>query len=184
MRRTFSVILVLLLLICCNSTGCNHQQVAHQTSPDTQPATTHPASTDLPQRPVGPIEDPSDNGLWMGDSGKMRIRYIFNQSSVRYVTAVDQLPDYEQLKVFDEEFFAEKALVLVTETVASGSVDVSIDSIKPDGTMAVVTLHHKLPDGIGTGDMTTWMIWVVVDRGLDYTWVIANPAVGNGTSNT
>uniref|UniRef100_UPI001C9E8AF7 hypothetical protein n=1 Tax=Klebsiella pneumoniae TaxID=573 RepID=UPI001C9E8AF7 len=79
---------------------------------------------------------------------------------------------------YDEAYFVEKALVVVYETVSSGSVQVDIASI--DG--GVVTLSHEMSGNVGTADMATWLLWAEVDAGLDYTWSVANPAVEPNTS--
>lgn len=110
-------------------------------------------------------------------TGKVRIPYNGNRSSIVYVTSAASLPDYEGLKSYDDTYFQEHALVLIVETVNSGSIDVDILSVDMDDSTATVTLSHTRSSSVGTADMATWLIWVEVDSGLDYQWTIANPAL-------
>lgn len=108
-----------------------------------------------------------------------RIAYTMNQNSVTYITSAEGLPvyDIEALKAYDEDFFKEKALVLVKETVNSGSTKVGIQSIIKEGSVISVTLSHEGAE-IGTTDMATWLLWAEVDRGLENCqWVLTNPAL-------
>jgi hypothetical protein len=109
--------------------------------------------------------------------GKQRITYSSTQSGVVYVTSADQLPDLAGLEEFDDAYFADHALVLVTETVASGGIAVGISSIDIVGNQATVTLSHTVPEGDLTDDMATWVLWAQVDAGLDCQWSLANPAM-------
>lgn len=114
--------------------------------------------------------------------GKVRITYTGNRSSVRYITSAEALPDYTELEQFDDAYFAEHALVLVTETVNSGSVDVGILSVNTSGSTASVTLYHEVPeDGATTDDMATWLLWAEVEPGLDCQWAVENPALPSDT---
>lgn len=111
--------------------------------------------------------------------GVARITYTVNQNSVRYITSVSELPSYdiEELASYDEEYFREKALVLVTETVGSGTTKPDIQSITRDDTSISVTLSHEAAE-IGTNDMATWLIWAEVEQGLDeYEWTLTNLTV-------
>lgn len=110
-------------------------------------------------------------------TGKVRIPYTGNRSSIVYVTSASSLPDYEGLESYDDTYFQEHALVLIVETVNSGSIDVGIFSVDMDDSTATVTLYHSNPSGMGTADMATWLIWMEVDSGLDYQWSVANPAL-------
>lgn len=111
-------------------------------------------------------------------AGKVRITYTGNRSSVVYITSVDQLPDELDGEGYDEAYFEEHALILVTETVSSGSVDVGILSVAYSGDTALVTLYHEVPDGaMTTDDMATWLIWAEAEPDLDYQWLVENPAL-------
>ena len=135
---------------------------------------------------VPKVEVPEGAGekLPLGATGCLRLRYNGNVSSVRYVTAPDQLPDEPELSSYDEAFFTEKALVLVMETVNSGSVEVGIRSICLDGNTAVVTLQHELPGDVGTTVMTTWLLWAEVEKDLSCAWTVENPALPSGTERS
>ena len=116
-----------------------------------------------------------------GQVDRLRLTYNGNVSSALYVTSAAQLPDYPELSAYDDAFFKDHALVLVQESVSSGSVEVGIESVslKADHT-AVVALTHRGPgEGqVGTADMATWLLWTEVDTGLeDYQWTVANPAL-------
>lgn len=116
--------------------------------------------------------------------GKKRITYMGRRNSVIYVTSVDALPDYEELKQYDEAYFKEHALLLVTETVNSGSIDVSIQSVRVGRSVGTVTLSRVAPDpkdAASTTDMATWLLWAEVDQGLDCQWTVANPAMKSNT---
>ena len=110
---------------------------------------------------------------------RKRIAYTVRQHGVTYISSGENLPGYEELSVYGEAFFKEKALILVRETVTSGSARVSIRSICLDNNVGIVTLSHEAPK-IGTSDMATWLIWAEVDRGMDgCRWVLENPALGS-----
>lgn len=117
-----------------------------------------------------------ENGLTLGRTDRVRIGYNGNARSVRYITAADQLPDHEAFAGYDEAYFENKALVLVTETVGSGSVELDIASIV-DG---VVTLSYDLHGDAGTADMATWLVWAEVEAGLDYDWSLAGSGPDSG----
>lgn len=125
--------------------------------------------------PVEPEE------LSMVEQGSFRLTYDGNQSSVVYVTKAKQLENYiqqgaEELARYDDAYFAEKALVLVVDTVKSGSVKVQIASITVTEEEALVTLSRQAPQ-YGTDDMATWLLWCEAKQGLSQlTWSVTNPA--------
>ena len=95
------------------------------------------------------------------------------------VTRVEDLPAYEALDGYrNAEYFATKALLVVVDTVTSGSVKVSIDSVG-NGT---VTLAKEMSGDVGTADMATWLLWAEVDQGLTENWSITNPGVQSNLS--
>lgn len=128
--------------------------------------------------PKHPLDD-SQTGtpLQFGDTGRLRIAYTVNLSSVRYITSAADLPGYEEFAQYDDAWFQNHALVLVTETVGSGSVELGINAIHVEGGMATVTLSHEMKGQAGTADMATWLLWTEVETGLDYQWTVANPAI-------
>ena len=114
-----------------------------------------------------------------GDTGAERIEYKQNASSVRYITRVEDLPAYEALDGYrNAEYFETKALLVVIDTVTSGSVKVSIGFLG-DGT---VTLAKEMSGTVGTADMATWLLWAEVDQGLTDSWTVTNPGVQNNLS--
>jgi hypothetical protein len=114
------------------------------------------------------------------DVGCLRISYEGNKSSVRYISDVSDLPDYDELDQYDEAFFEDHGLVLVTESVNSGSMQTGIISVTVEDNTASVTLYHELEGDAGTTDMATWLLWAVVDAGMDdYEWEVVNPALAS-----
>lgn len=111
--------------------------------------------------------------------GKERLTYEGVESAVRYVTSADQLPDCEALETYDDAYFETHALILVTQSVTSGSVDVSIKVIQKTETGYGVVLSYGEPgkDQAGTNDMATWLLWAEVEKGLEGTCEIVNPAL-------
>lgn len=186
MKRMLCIVLTLALLLCgCQSAAMTPGETQNQTEEMTEEATEKMTEVEFTEMETPGVTLPgvgqeaeTSNGLALGEIGCVRVSYNGNVSSVRYITSVDQLPDHEALAAYDEAYFAEKALIVVYETVSSGSVKVGIASVK-DG---AVTLSHELPGDAGTADMATWLLWAEVDAGLDYTWTVANPAVKPDTS--
>ena len=185
MKRMMCALLVLALLLCgCQSAalpgGETQGQTEEVTEEATEEATENVTEVEFTENetpgvtlPMFEQETGTGNGLALGDTGCVRVSYNGNVSSVRYITSAEQLPDNEALADYDEAYFAEKALIVVYETVGSGSVKVGIASVK-DG---AVTLSHDMPGDAGTADMATWLLWAEVEQGLDFTWSIANPAL-------
>lgn len=188
MKKVWHMLLALICVLGLVLTGCNSDVSQQPSSGETvsgAEAQTRESTVDFTEEtdPEGtmPKNDgstqPSGNSLQLGQDGKLRIAYKGNQSSVQYITSAAQLPKYAELEGYDEAFFEDHALVLVVETVNSGSVQVDISDISVDGTTAVVTLSHEMPGDAGTMDMVTWLLWVEVEPGLDCQWKVANPAV-------
>lgn len=114
-----------------------------------------PAKTDTPTAAPGGTQTVGDTGdgtvredgsYVPGQVDRLRLTYNGNVSSALYVTSAAQLPDYPELSAYDDAFFKDHALVLVQESVSSGSVEVGIESVslKADHA-AVVTLTHQGP---------------------------------------
>ena len=118
-----------------------------------------------------------------GNVQAKRILYTGNRSGVTYVTDPSQLPKDEAFAGYDAEFFRSHALILVTDTVGSGSVRVSIRDITIRGNTASVTLSRTMAGNMGTADMATWRIWAEVEPGLRCSWTVANPAFRTARSN-
>jgi len=170
------ICLLLALTICFGLFGCNTAGNEGPSEPS------KPLDFDnIESRPLRPLIPPKDEDeetlLPWTNAGSSRVSYSTAISTVRYITAASQLPNYEVLNQYDEEFFATKALVLVMETVRSGSVKVGIEKIVIDGSLAQVTLSHEAQGDTTIPVTTAWLIWAEVERDLDYRWEVVNPAM-------
>ncbi len=175
MKKMICIILVLMLVL----TGC--QGAPGETTPPTEttvPPTdnTQPQETTLPTMPeigfaTGPAIGPQvGENLPFTYVGKARIQYEGDRNFVLYVTSVEQLPKEGDWEGYDEAYFETKALLIVVDTLASGSVQVDLESVTVDEGIATVTLKRTLAGEVGTADMATWMLWAEVEKGLDYSW--------------
>lgn len=180
MKRMLCLILTLALLLC----GCKSAPAAsggNETGKDPEKVTGSDLDMTEIQDPDMTLpkndEETGGESVTVEGTGCVRVEYTGNVSSVRYITSVDQLPDHEALAAYDAVYFENKALLLIRETVSSGSVKVGIAAIEG----GVVTLSHELPGDAGTADMATWLLWAEVEAGLDYEWSVANPAVESNT---
>lgn len=180
MKRIGMFTLVLVYLLGLMLTGC--RPAGSGQSSDSAPETTEQApiftqisdpDVTVPKTPLEQTPDGTD--VSFGNVGKVRVAYTINRSSVQYVTSVAGLPQCEELAKYDEAYFKDHALLVVYETVGSGSVEVGISAIHADGGIAAVTLSHEMPGQVGTTDMATWLIWAEVDKDLDYRWEVTNP---------
>lgn len=114
-------------------------------------------------------------------TGKKRIPYTGSACQVVCISSTAELPDYEEMQPYDDTFFESHALLLVTETESSGSVNVNIASISVDGDTGVVTLSRELRGDSGTDDMAAWLLWAVVAPEMsDCQWSVANPSAKSG----
>lgn len=169
--------------VCLLLAGCS----APTASVSADPAGSDAASSSQPEGTpgVGDVIGGADFAPAAGDpvddatQGKARITYNGNESTVRYVTSTSELPPYQELKKYDDDFFQDHGLVVVTESVASGSIDVDIDSIRDTDAGHSVVLYHSAPadDQAGTNDMVTWLLWAEVEPDLEGSWTVANPAL-------
>lgn len=115
------------------------------------------------------------------EGGSDRIPYTMNQSWAVYVTSAEELARYsgecEELENYDDDFFKSHALLLVTESVNSGSTEVGIEKISRVDDEITVTLSHTAAEN-GTADMATWLVWAEVECGLeDCRWQVGNAAL-------
>ena len=172
MKKMICVILALMLML----TGC--QTAVGETTPAAE--TTLPRETAVPTLPEsgfnpGPVMGETEGeGLPFANAGKVRLSYTGNRSYVRYVTSVEDLPPEGSWTGYDEAYFETKALLIVVETLSSGSVQVDLESILVDGDTATVNIKRTMEGDVGTADMATWMFWAEVEAGLDLNWVLAN----------
>lgn len=177
MKKLICMLLALMLVF----TGCASSATAEvPTEPATEPQETLEATeTDPPEVTLHIEEKETEATMETSAIGAQRIEYKQNASSVRYITWVEDLPAYEALDGYrNAEYFATKALLVVVDTVTSGSVKVAIDSVG-NGT---VTLSKEMSGDVGTADMATWLLWAEVDQGLTDTWTVTNPGVQNNLS--
>lgn len=173
MKKIIALLLAALLLAGCQpasagtDTPAGTTTMAH-TETYAEEETTVPI---LPLKPIIPPTQPGDS-LDFSNPGKARIAYTGKRSYVKYITSADQLPNEEALKGYDAEFFENNALLIVVETVSSGSVKLELEGIYLNGDTATVTLKRSMPGDFGTADMATWLLWAEVSREWDYTWVL------------
>ena len=172
MKKLICGILALMLVF----SGCAPSApVEETTEPAAEPQVTVEATeVDPPEMTLHIEEKETEPPLVPSAAGAQRIEYKQNASSVRYVTRVEDLPPYEALDGYrTAEYFESKALLVVVDTVTSGSVKVSIESVG-NGT---VTLGKEMSGDAGTADMATWLLWAEVEQGLTDTWTVTNPGV-------
>ena len=151
--------------------------------PDDPPQTV-PVTPDDPIIPTFPgIDEQEGVDLAFQSTGKKRIAYTVKISAAHYVSSPAQLPGYPEFEEYDDEWFRDHALVLVYETVSSGTLSVNIAGITAQDGVAAVELSHHAQNGIGTADMTTWLLWAEVDTDLSYTWTVKNPALDPDVSD-
>ena len=177
MKKLICMLLALMLVF----SGCASSATAEApTEPATEPQETLEATeTDPPEVTLHIEEKETEAAMETSATGAQRIEYKQNASSVRYITRVEDLPAYEALDGYrNAEYFATEALLVVIDTVTSGSVKVSIDSVG-NGT---VTLAKEMSGDVGTADMATWLLWAEVDQGLTENWTVTNPGVQNNLS--
>ena len=77
-------------------------------------------------------------------------------------------------------FFAGHALLLVTDTTASGSLRPTLHTADITGGHGTVRLQRPLParNQCLTQDMATWLLWAEVPVSwADLSWAVANPAL-------
>ena len=112
--------------------------------------------------------------LPFANAGAVRLSYEGNRSYVRYVTSVDQLPPEGSWNGYDAAYFETGALLIVVETLGSGSVQLELESIRVEDGKASVVISRTMSGDVGTADMATWMLWAEVAGDLDYDWGLAN----------
>ena len=147
--------------------------------PETFPTTpgTFPVAPSVPD--FSELDTPAGDAISLGEQGKARITYTGNRNYVKYITSADMLAGYDidALAAYDEAFFRDHALILVCETVGSGSVQLAIDGAYKNGEQISVVLSHHMPGDVGTADMATWLLWAEVTPGLENCqWELHNAA--------
>ena len=175
MKKMICALLVLMLVL----TGC--QAPVGETAPasETVPAP-ETQETTFPTLPESGFHSDPVLGTLEGEelpfanAGKVRLTYEGNRSYVLYVTSVDQLPKEGSWTGYDEAYFETKALLIVVETLNSGTVQVELEAIRVEGDTASVHIKRTLAGEVGTTDMATWMFWAEVPKDLTYKWTLAN----------
>lgn len=128
-----------------------------------------------PGQPLNPIGGSLEGDqLAFANPAVSRVAYTGIRSYVKYITSPQELPNEGQWQGFDDAFFEKHALLVVVETVNSGSVRLELESITVADGVASVSIKRSLSGEVGTSDMATWMLWAQVEKGLDYTWTLAN----------
>lgn len=191
MKRMWYIALALLCAAALLLSGCGTEE-APETSAPTQAAeeTTEPetfVAQELPAVTIpkdGFLVEGEGTAFAIGESGVIRVNYNGNISTIRYVTSVDQLPDYPEPGMFDESYFRTHALLLIMETVSNGSTRVGISNVTVEGDQASVELYHETQGDMSTAVMTTWLIWAEVERDLDLKWTVTNPALESDTQTS
>ena len=87
---------------------------------------------------------------------------------------------YTRRNSYDPEFFAGHALLLVTDTTASGSLPPILHTADITDGHGTVRLQRPLParNQCVTQDMATWLLWAEVPVSwADLSWAVANPAL-------
>lgn len=184
MKQMLCIVLALILVAAMPGCAAGMQEQNGEATPsescpiivETLDPENHPAIPTTQPLPVQTIK--------MDAVGGTRVNHTANVSSVRYITSADQLPDEAMLTQYDDVYFRSKALVLVLETVGSGSVRVGIESITIDANVALVTLTHELQGEADLPTVCTWMVWAEVEKDLDYRWQVTNPAMHDGTEKS
>lgn len=178
MKKMICVILALMFLLAgCRAPGGETTPPAQATDPAGENQLQLGTVPTLPVETIDPgpvMGGLSGDELPFANAGKVRLTYEGSRSYVRYVTSVDQLPDEGNWEGYDEAYFETKALLIVVETLSSGSVQVELDSILLEGDTAIVSLKRTMSGEVGTTDMATWMLWAEVSREYDCQWVLAS----------
>lgn len=177
MKHTYRLpaLLAALCMILCGCQGIAEPTGSEVTLPQQSTEPTHKLEPGIQL----PTQDPG-TPLPFQNSGSVRYTTQGRPCYVRYITDASQLPNVAALQKYDEEYFRDHALVLVAETVNSGSTTVEIGSIAVLDGVATVTLSRTLPNHFGTDVITTWLLWAEVEAHLDYQWVVANPTLQPG----
>lgn len=150
---------------------------------DSMPVPTQTGSVTVPdQDPTEPRGEAYE--VEFSAAGAVKVEYSVNISSARYITAADRLPDVEALKKYDEAYFQDKALLIVYETVSSGTARPVIGSLRADGIQGWVTLSREAQGGATIPVMTTWLLWAEVDQDLPRQWTVTNPALDSNTQTS
>jgi hypothetical protein len=175
------VLACMMLLTGCQAAGGGTTPPETTAAPTVSSAEgTQPQMSTFPTLPEGGFNPGPVLGGQEGDelpfenASKVRLNYEGNRSYVRYVTSVQDLPKEGSWTGYDESYFETKALLIVVETLNSGSVQVDMESILVNGNTAGISIKRTMSGDVGTADMATWMLWAEVEKGLEYEWTLVN----------
>lgn len=182
MKRMICILLALMLLTGCRTGSGTETTLPAEPTETTLPLTAPTLEQTLPwtemtepeKIPGFTIAGENAEALAFSNPGCVRVNYEGNRSYVRYVTDIDQLPAEEALQGYDAAFFENHALIVVYETVNSGSVRLELEEITVEAGTASVSIKRTISGDMGTSDMATWLLWAEVDRDLACDWEIAN----------
>lgn len=175
MKSLLAISLCLLLLLSgCRASVEPADKPAENPGVEITPVPSESVEITLPKPTMG---EAVGETLPMTAGGSVRLTYTGNMSGVQYATSPEELPAIPELQGYDAAWFRENALILVTETVTGGSIQIGIQDIRLEGERAFVVLSREMQGDVGTTVMTTWLLWAEVDRGLAYSWTVENPAL-------
>lgn len=170
-RFTITMISMVFFSILCFTLGCSHANTKKESRLNVSPTPTSTLSKaqEVPMKLI-----PTHN------QNKAKLTYDRNRSEGRILSTLSDLKPYLTLADFSsytESFFEKKSLLLITQSTKSGSIAVSIDTVIQDKGQLTVTLSYDSPKTL-TWDMTTWLIWVEIDKTSDkLPVVITNPSL-------
>ena len=178
MKKMICFILALMLVLAgCQASGGGTTPPVQTNAPTEENQLQLSTVPTLPEGTFNPgpvMGGAAGNELPFENAGKVRLTYTDHRSYVRYVTSVEDLPPEGSWTGYDETYFETKALLIVVETLTSGSVQVELEAIRMEGDTANVHIKRTMEGDVGTTDMATWMLWAEVEKDLDYTWTLVN----------
>ena len=185
MKNFISMTLVILFSILCLSACGGDTMIA---APPQNPEETTDIDTEPPQPPA---DDPEDT-LPPGDVGSVKVLYNSidwreNMDSSLIIRSVEELRKFsEDLNVtkangydddvisrltgeqYDEAFFSEHFLVMITVSESSGSNRHELSSIADDNGVLSIEIERHLPE-VGTTDMAGWLITIELSNNYSIT---------------
>ena len=176
MKKMLCILLALMFLL-CGCTGAAQSPETTAATQETEPVEleiTVPTLAPNDQVPGPVIGQVEGDELAFANPAVARVNYTGNRSYIKYVTSVQELPPEGQLQGYDDAFFEKYALLVVVETVSSGSVRLELERVTVSDGTATVRIKRTMSGEVGTTDMATWMLWAQVEKGLEYNWTLAN----------
>lgn len=178
MKRFFSALLLIVLsVLVLTACGGSNNSSTPQETPDAGVGNEPPAAVDPPAQ---------------GDVSSIvvlynRIDWRDNMEDTSIIRSADELRDfYEELKAandneldndlvwrftgdqYNDSFFADNFLVLITVSETSGSNRHALSSIAEDNNKLIINIDREIPD-IGTADMAGWLIVIELSNNYSIT---------------